>query len=161
MSAMKQDETWRGKIGPLEREELDRFLAEGHIARVACLDENGWPYVVPCWHEWDGEGFWVIPRLKSVWAKHLKNDARCALTVDESGTLRKVVVQGEAKLVEDPNLGGRWVEIASRMSIRYLGKHGPKYLEPTLGMKRWLFYIQPVRMWTWQGVDWARRYKVE
>jgi nitroimidazol reductase NimA-like FMN-containing flavoprotein (pyridoxamine 5'-phosphate oxidase superfamily) len=158
---MEQDEAWRGKIGRLEQEELGRFLAEGHIARLASLDEHNWPYVVPCWQEWDGEGFWVIPRSKSAWARHLKNNSRCALTVDESETQRKVVVQGKAKLVEEPNVGGRWVEIAERMSIRYLGVNGPKYLEPTLGKKRWLFYIQPVRMWTWQGVDWARRYKVE
>jgi hypothetical protein len=30
-----------------------------------------------------------------------------------------------------------------------------------LDKKRWLFHIDPQRLWTWQGVDWARRYKVE
>jgi nitroimidazol reductase NimA-like FMN-containing flavoprotein (pyridoxamine 5'-phosphate oxidase superfamily) len=155
------NEGWRGKVGKLQQEELDSFLAEGQIARLACLDRDGWPYVVPVWQEWDGNGFWVIPRMKSAWAAHLKANPRCALTVDESGTLRKVIAQGEAELVEEPNLGGRWVEIAERMSIRYLGENGPKYLAPTLDKKRWLFYIRPVRLWTWQGVDWARRYKVE
>jgi nitroimidazol reductase NimA-like FMN-containing flavoprotein (pyridoxamine 5'-phosphate oxidase superfamily) len=161
MSSTARDESWRGKIGRLEQEELDVFLAEGHIARLACLDDSGWPYVVPVWHEWDGHGFWVIPRMKSAWATFLRNTSRCAITVDETGTLRKVVAQGEAKLVEEPNVGGRWVEIAERMSVRYLGANGPKYLEPTLDRKRWLFYIEPVRLWTWQGVEWARRYKLE
>ena len=160
MAVEERDEGWRGKVGRLQQDELNDFLGEGHIARLACLDENGWPYVVPLWHEWDGDGFWVIPRMKSEWAKHLKNDPRCALTIDETGTLRKVIVQGEANLIEEPNVGGQWVEIAERMSVRYLGENGPKYLEPTLDKKRWLFYIQPVKLWTWQGVDWARRYKV-
>jgi nitroimidazol reductase NimA-like FMN-containing flavoprotein (pyridoxamine 5'-phosphate oxidase superfamily) len=161
MSSTARDESWRGKIGRLEQEDLDAFLAEGHIARLACLDDAGWPYVVPVWHEWDGHGFWLIPRMKSAWATFLRSAPRCAITVDETGTLRKVIAQGEAKLVEEPNVGGRWVEIAERMSVRYLGENGPKYLEPTLDRKRWLFYIEPVRLWTWQGVEWARRYKLE
>jgi hypothetical protein len=159
LTSSANSESWRGKVGQLDREELDSFLAEGRIARLACIDEEGWPYVVPCWQEWDGEGFWVIPRKKSAWAGYLRQEPRCAITVDEDGTLRKVIAQCTAKLVEEPNVGGRWVPIAERMSLRYLGENGPKYLEPTLDKPRWLFYLEPHRLWTWQGVDWARRYK--
>ena len=159
MTSSGSSESWRGKVGQLDREELDAFLAEGRIARLACIDDEGWPYVVPCWQEWDGEGFWVIPRKKSAWAGYLRQEPRCAITVDEDGTLRKVIAQCMAKLVEEPNVGGRWVPIAERMSLRYLGENGPKYLEPTLDKPRWLFYLEPHRLWTWQGVDWARRYK--
>jgi hypothetical protein len=159
LTSSASSESWRGKVGQLDREELDSFLAEGRIARLACIDEEGWPYVVPCWQEWDGEGFWVIPRKKSAWAGYLRQEPRCAITVDEDGTLRKVIAQCTAKLVEEPNVGGRWVAIAERMSLRYLGENGPKYLEPTLDKPRWLFYLEPHRLWTWQGVDWARRYK--
>lgn len=159
MDENRRDESWRGKIGGLEREEFERFLGEGHIARLACLDADGWPYVVPCWHEWDGDGFYVIPREKSAWAAYLRDEPRCALTIDEGGTLRKVIAQCEAELVEQPNVGGEWVAIAERMSVRYLGENGPKYLEPTLDKRRWLFRLEPVQLWTWQGVDWAKRYK--
>jgi Pyridoxamine 5'-phosphate oxidase len=159
VTSSASSESWRGKVGQLDREELDAFLGEGRIARLACIDEEGWPYVVPCWQEWDGEGFWVIPRKKSAWAGYLRQEPRCAITVDEDGTLRKVIAQCTAKLVEEPNVGGRWVPIAERMSLRYLGENGPKYLEPTLDKPRWLFYLEPHRLWTWQGVDWARRYK--
>jgi hypothetical protein len=159
LTSSASSESWRGKVGQLDREELDSFLAEGRIARLACIDEEGWPYVVPCWQEWDGEGFWVIPRKKSAWAGYLRQEPRCAITVDEDGTLRKVIAQCTAKLVEEPNVGGRWVPIAERMSLRYLGENGPTYLEPTLDKPRWLFYLEPHRLWTLQGVDWARRYK--
>ena len=47
--------------------------------------------------------------------------------------------------------------IAERMSTRYLGENGPKYLEPTLDKPRWLFRLDPVKVQTWQGVDWAAR----
>jgi nitroimidazol reductase NimA-like FMN-containing flavoprotein (pyridoxamine 5'-phosphate oxidase superfamily) len=153
------DESWRGKVGRLETAEMRQFLDEPRIARLACLDGDGWPYVVPCWQEWDGESFWVVPRERSAWGRHLAADERCAITVDEDGSQRKVVAQCRAVLVEKPNVGGQWVPIATRMSRRYLGENGPKYLEPTLDKPRWLFRLEPIRLQTWQGQDWAARYK--
>lgn len=156
---VEKDESWRGKIGGLEAEEMEAFLAEGNISRLACLDDKGWPYVIPCWYEWDGEGFYVIPRERSAWARYLRDDPRCSIAIDEDGALRKVLAQCTAELREEPNLGGEWVAIAERMSIRYLGENGPKYLEPTLDKPRWLFYLRPENLTTWQGVEWAARYK--
>ena len=77
------DESWRGKVGRLSETEIKAFLDEPQLARLACLDEESWPYVVPCWQEWDGNSFWVIPREKSAWARYLVNDSRCAISVDE------------------------------------------------------------------------------
>jgi hypothetical protein len=155
------EEAWRGKVGPLHSEEVNEFLQAPIFARLATLDDEGWPYVVPVWHEWSGNRFWVIGRKRSAWAGYLVSEPRCAVTVDETGRQRKVVAQCRAEVVEQPNVGGIWVEIARRMSVRYLGERGPHYLEPTLGNARWLFALRPVRMWTWQGNDWAPRYKVE
>lgn len=153
------DESWRGKVGRLNEEDLVAFLNEPQVARLACLDDDGWPYVVPCWQEWDGKSFWVVPREKSAWARFLASDKRCAITVDEGGNQRKVQAQCEAVMVEGPNLGGEWVPIAERMAVRYLGENGVKYMQPTMDKKRSLFRLDPVNMQTWQGVDWAARYK--
>jgi hypothetical protein len=59
--------------------------------------------------------------------------------------------EGRAEVVEEPNLGGRWVEITRRMSYRYLGPNGPTYLESTMKQPRWLFRIKPENMKTWHG----------
>ena len=91
--------------------------------------------------------------------EHLQRDPRCALAIDEEGRQRKVLAQCRAHLVEEPNVGGRWVEIAERMSVRYLGENGPKYLEPTLDKPRWLYRLEVTSVQTWQGQDWAGRYK--
>lgn len=155
----ESDESWRGRIGALDASELQGFLDEGRIARLACIDEKGWPYVVPCWHEWDGSSFWVVARKRSHWAEYLASDERCAITIDEDGGQRKVVAQARAVVVEEPNLGGAWVPIAERMSVRYLGPNGPKYLQPTLDKQRWLIRLDPITMQTWQGVEWASKYK--
>jgi hypothetical protein len=120
---MNETESWRGRVGRLGQEEIAQFLKEPVVARLACLDPDGWPYVIPCWQEWDGDGWWVIPRERSVWARNLERDPRCAITVDESGGgQRKIVAQCTARLVERPNVGGKWVEIGERMAIRYLGR---------------------------------------
>lgn len=153
------DESWRGTIGGLTADEVRAFLDEPKIARLGCLDDKGWPYVVPVWQEWDGDAFWVVPREKSRWARFLHNEPRCAITIDEDGAQRKVVAQCTAVLIEEPNVDGRWVDVANRMSTRYLGENGPEYLKPTLDKPRWLFRLDPVSIQTWQGVDWASRYK--
>lgn len=158
---MAKQEEWRGKVGPLSPDEMREFLSRGMVMHLACLKDDGKPYVTPVWHEWDGEYLWVIPRQKSAWAEYLKNQKFCAVSIDETEPpYRKVLMEGAAELVESPNIGGKWVEIATRMSYRYLGENGPKYLEPTLDKPRWLFRIKPRQIKTWQGVGWAKRYTV-
>jgi len=152
---------WRGTIGQIDREEMDQMLAEGIVCHLAVLDGEGWPYVVPVWFEWDAADgvFWIVPREKSSWATYMAANPRVALTIDTpEPPYRKVAAQGLAEVVEAPNVGGRWVEIARRMSLRYLGTHGPDYLVPTLDKPRWLFRVRPQRLITWQGVAWHPRY---
>lgn len=167
MSEQKDDESWRGKIGKMSPAEIDQFLEEPFLARVACLDEKGWPYVVPCWYQWDGKSLWLVPRAKSAWAHHLKAHPQCAATIDESsaadkesdaGVQRRFIAQCEAVIVEEPNVGGRWVDVARQMSIRYYGENGPSYLEPTMSWKRWLIRLDPVSTKTWQGIAWPKQY---
>src|SRR5688572_13389241 len=112
---------WRGKGGKLNDQELEEFLAEGNVARLACLDESGWPYVVPTWFHYADGGYYIIPRARSAWAKYMAADGRVSMTIDEPGApYRRVHVQGTAELLEEPNVGGRWVAIATEMSLRYL-----------------------------------------
>jgi hypothetical protein len=93
---------------------------------------------------------WVIPREKSACAQYLADDSWCAISFDEAEGPRKVVAQCAAHTVEKPNTGGQCVPIAGRTSTRYLGENGPKY---------WLFRLDPVKVQTWQCVDWAARYE--
>jgi hypothetical protein len=155
------EETWRGKVRGMTPEEVEDFLAADINMYLACLGLDGSPYVTVCWQEWRDGYFWIIPRQRSRWAEYLAEDPRVSFVVEQPKTLGKVLGRGEAELIERPNVGGQWVPIATRMSYRYLGENGPKYLEPTLRQPRWLFRIKPTSFETWQGVGWARRYWVE
>ena len=57
-------EEWRGKVGVMDDAEIDAFLSLGTIARLAVLDDKGWPYVQPVWFHWDPveRVYWVMPR---------------------------------------------------------------------------------------------------
>ena len=39
--------------------------------------------------------------------------------------MEKILCEGVAELVEESVVGGKWVEIAEKMAIRYLGPDGP------------------------------------
>src|SRR4051812_17970907 len=125
-------ESWRGKVGKMSQEDIEAFFKTDVVCRMGCHDDQGWPVVVPVWFLYQDGGYYIIPRERSAWARYLNNDPRCYLCMDESGSQRKVLIKGEAQLIEEPNIGGKWVKIAEEMSVRYLGPSGPKYLEPTL-----------------------------
>ena len=156
---MSDDSGWRGKIGGMSEREMDKFLAGNTLCRMGCLDNDGWPYVVPVWYEHSDSGFYIIPRERSLWAQYIQNDPRVFLCIDEMEGMRKVMVKGSGTIIEEPNIGGKWVAIATRMSVRYLGVNGPDYLAPTLPEPRWLIFVKPEQLSSWQGVDWADRYK--
>ena len=73
----------------------------------------------------------------------------------------KVYMEGTATVEEEPNVGGRWVQVAEQMSYRYLGPNGPTYLVSTIQQPRWLIKLVPTTIKTWKGVGWARRYWVQ
>lgn len=138
-------------------QEMEAFLVEGIVCRLACLDGEGHPYVVPCWHQYADGGFYIVPRERSAWARYLRDDGRVSLCIDAPDS-RRVLVKGTADVVEEPNVGGRWVAIAQQMCDRYMGPRGRDYLEQTLNEPRWLFFVRPQHMITWQG-SWHKRYK--
>ena len=150
--------TQPGRQGRLSPAEIDALLARPLIAHLACHDGAGWPYVVPVWFEWDSDGFWIIPRARSAWAAYLQADPRVGLSIDDPTTSQRVVAQGQADLIEVPNVGGQWVAIAERMVARYRGEAGRAYLEATRAQPRWLFLVRLTRLWTWKGGGWHERY---
>ena len=159
MTTRAQD--WRGQVGGMTDAQRDEFLALGVNMYLACVKPDGRPYVTVCWHEWRDGSFWVVPRQRSRWAEYLVHSPAVSFVIEQPKTLGKVIGEGEAELVERPNVGGAWVSIGERMSRRYLGENGPEYLQSTMNQPRWLFRITPTSMRTWQGVGWARHYWVE
>jgi Pyridoxamine 5'-phosphate oxidase len=169
MTKAESEGDWRPqKKGAMSKGELDAFLAEPHIARLACLKPDGFPYIVPAWYHWDGRAFWFVARERSVWAHYLSLDPRVSVVVDEPvPPIRKVIVEGTAIIVEaavppylDNGEMSEWNKIGTNHT-------GPRYREnyPTSQYRDsisqepcWTIKIVPRKTTTWQGLAWAKRY---
>ena len=103
------DDSWRGKVGALARDEVDGFLAEGRVARLGCLDANGWPYVVPVWQEWDGERVLGRPARRRSSGAGTCCRGRCPVAMDEDGAQRKVWRSAARRWSRSRTSEGPWV----------------------------------------------------
>ncbi|MDZ4764090.1 MAG: pyridoxamine 5'-phosphate oxidase family protein [Chloroflexota bacterium] len=154
---------WMGKNRGLTPEELAAFLASPVVARIATVDEHGFPYITPIWQEWLDGAMYIIPREKTAFVKHLKNNPKVAISCAlDSGTYTRMLLRGEAEILFGPaRMEGLCLEIGERMSLRYLGEHGPEYLAASLDRPRYLIRISPSpthKLITWDGVEWAEKY---
>ena len=148
-------------------DEVDAFLTSAQpplLLKLATVNAESWPVIVPLWYLWRGGAFWLVGRRRSEWVKDLERDARCAVCVEEPAhpRIRKVLAQCTAEIVEGPceAAGSAWLEVANEMARRYLGSTGPDQLRPTHGWERYLvkLSLRAGRLRTWQGGSWARRY---
>lgn len=149
-------------------EQVETFLAGSCLARLACLQPDGSPYVIPIWYHWADGRLWFVGREKSAWCTYLDRDPRVAVTIDTEGEYEvggvafltpKVVAAGKAEIVSRPGDDVRWQEIALAMARRYRGEAGVEYVKNTTDMGRWLIALEPETMQTWEGGGWAKRYR--
>ena len=144
----------------LTRVQVNEFLATPVIARLATVQPDGAPYVVPVWQHWDGEAMYVIPRGRSRFVEHIRAEPRVAVScADDVGAAhRRVLIEGRAEIVEGPvPMAGRTLDIAREMAERYGGEAGLRYLEGTMDKPRYLLRIVPDTLTTWEG-GWHPRY---
>lgn len=104
--------------------QIDEFLGEVHIARVATVRPDGRPHVAPVWYMWDGEYLYFETESSSVKARNLKAKPDLAVAVDttEGGLrLKYVILEGQADLIEDPV---EVKKITGSIFHRYVGREG-------------------------------------
>jgi nitroimidazol reductase NimA-like FMN-containing flavoprotein (pyridoxamine 5'-phosphate oxidase superfamily) len=162
-AAPREYPEWMGKMRGLTPEEVTEFLAGPVVARIATIDETGFPYITPVWQEWDGSAMYIIPREKTAFVRHIKNNPKVAISCAlDSGTYTRLLFRGTAEIVFGPApMEGLCLEIGRRMAVRYLGPRGEEYLVPTQDRPRYLVRVAPdpdKKMITWDGVEWHEKY---
>jgi DNA-binding IclR family transcriptional regulator len=135
---------------PLSKEETTAFLKGPWVATLACIRPDGTPHVVPVWHEYDGDAFYVAAWGGSRWADFLIADPRVSLTVDEPWPpLRRVSAQGIAQPLANDDLAGGIHAVLNRLSLRFLGE--PLNLD--FDDHPWhAFRIHPKQLRGWRGL---------
>lgn len=84
-------------------DELEAFLATERTLRLAVVDDEGWPHVVPLWFVWADGRFYVNNLERSKRTRLLRAGAKAALTVDagdEYGELRGVSCAVEQRFLD-------------------------------------------------------------
>jgi len=147
--------------GALTPAEIDELLRRPIVARLATIDVDGYPAIVPVWIEWDGEAAWLVARAAAGYLADIRREPRVGLSVvADDDPDRRVQVRGRATIVEGPApLQGRLLELTRAMALRYEGAAGLEYVEASRDWLRCLVRIDPLRVRSWGSPDWHRRYK--
>jgi nitroimidazol reductase NimA-like FMN-containing flavoprotein (pyridoxamine 5'-phosphate oxidase superfamily) len=147
--------------GGLTPEALDGLLRETIVARLATIDEEGYPYVVPVWTEWDGSAMWLVARARAAYVAHFAVRPKVALSVvrgDADDT--RALLLGRAEVVAGPGrLEGDMEAMARRTARRYEGPDGDRYIDESLEWPRVLVRIVPDRIRSWADPGWHPRYR--
>lgn len=126
-------------------DEVDAYLAEQRTVRLATVDREGAPHVVPLWFVWRDGGMWLNSTLGNVTVDNLLAGDRATGVVDDGlayDELRGVTLTGEVEQVgaEAPD------EVERAWSEKYLGGGELPY-------RRWKgrswFRLTPERVTSW------------
>jgi PPOX class probable F420-dependent enzyme len=106
----------------MTKEEMQAFLARPLIARLATVRENGSPQLVPMWFLYEDGVMYMSTRTTAAKLKHLQENPRVAVVVDEmvAPTKNKVVtIEGKAQVL---NTGVK--EMTTKIYHKYMGVEG-------------------------------------
>ena len=129
----------------MDRDELDAFLGEERVLRLATLDEAGWPAVAPVWFVWHDGGLWVWNLERTKRTPRLRAGTRCAFTVDggdEYVELRGASGRLDYTFVDDDAVPE---EVRRGFSRKYL--HTDEPLQPA-DHHAWIRF-EPTTLATW------------
>jgi PPOX class probable F420-dependent enzyme len=160
----------------LDLEAIRAFLDEpSHLMRLATVDEDGTPRIVPIWYQHEDGELFFTPRAGSIWLRNLRRDMRIGISIDETAMpCRKVTVQGLARIAHDLGEDDSWRDLYRRMAHRYIGQDaGDAYVDDTDDQPRVLVAIaldsSLTRLSSWRmpigdedvSTAWDRRYWAE
>jgi nitroimidazol reductase NimA-like FMN-containing flavoprotein (pyridoxamine 5'-phosphate oxidase superfamily) len=150
--------------GPLSPADLEEFLAQPLLLKLACVRPDGWPYVVPLWYAWYEHKLYVVGRERAVWIAYIEREPRVGVLIDEDARRhRRVQMTASAAVVEGPvpraQGSERWAKLDRLLKARYMSDGpGRAYAELTADRPRFLVEMTPVQITSWRGGPWHRRY---
>lgn len=133
--------------------DMDDFLTQPMMARVATTNKNGTPHCVPLWYRFNpGDGMFEISTgAESVTVKNLRRNPAVSIVVDDQTPPYKgVAAEGTAE-VSEPK--GKDHEYFTPSIIHYLGEGAvERYLQGMPGQKeRVRITVRPKRWKFWDA----------
>lgn len=137
-------------MGKISRQAMKIFLGEQRVCRLATVDRQGQPHVVPVWHIILDGDLYIETSPRSKKGRNLQANPNMALVVDTGDrfeSYKGVMIQGTVEFVKDKRVLARFQEA---MAQRYFGtaEHpGYKYL--VSGGDPLLMKVIPKKVVTW------------
>lgn len=135
----------------MSSDELDDFLTGERLLRLATVDEDGWPAVVPVWFVWFDGALWVWNLTRARRTARLREGTRAAFVVDggdEYVELRGASGRLEYAFVDDEQVP---LEVRAGFSRKYFDSDHP--IEPA-DHHEWI-RLTPVTLASW---DFRKQY---
>ena len=128
-------------------QEMEGFLSEKNLARIATVKPDNSPHVTPVWYLWENNQL-LIPIVKgSVKEGNIRQNNRVAVTIDSDTSPHKAVIIEGAAVIEGELSG----EMERRFYQRYLKPEDieryEKYAHATF--ETLLVRIRPRRIVSW------------
>jgi nitroimidazol reductase NimA-like FMN-containing flavoprotein (pyridoxamine 5'-phosphate oxidase superfamily) len=139
-----------GKL-TMSSEELDDFLRAERVLRLATVDDDGWPAVVPVWFVWHESALWVWNLTRAKRTSRLQEGTRAAFVVDggdEYVELRGASGRLDYAFVDDEEVP---LEVRVEFSRKYFGSDQP--IEPA-DHHDWIRF-EPITVASW---DFRKQY---
>ena len=124
--------------------ELDAYLTDQRVLRLATLERDGWPHVVPLWFLWHGGAFWVHNLRQSRRTRNLERGGPASVVVDDGVSyeqLRGVTARVTVQLVEEG-------EQTERLRRRFASKYFDAPTMPPMRSHDWR-RLQPLELRSW------------
>ena len=126
------------------------FLKSQKIMRLATIEPNGNPHIVPVWYNYSGRKFYVGTSTRTKKAKNIKQNSKISFCVDvgvSSPDIFGIMGVGKARLI----LEKKHVQlIAKRILLRYFKSLRNKSAQQLLNDTDCIIEITPKRIKTWK-----------
>jgi Pyridoxamine 5'-phosphate oxidase len=97
----------------LTQAEIDEMLgrSRNHL-RLATINADGWPSVVPLGFTFRDGNIYLTARAKNRWLENIRRDPRVSVSIDDLDYFRrKITVKGTAKVLFEPGQDDEWRDL--------------------------------------------------
>lgn len=131
---------------------LAQFMREPNLGRVATVDPDGLPHVVPAWVHWDGESFWVGSQASDHKVANIRRNGRAGIEVDaDIRRKRGIYATGRATVIDGAQGRREYIRITTEQIPRYQPGKPPIETAKAYGEKGTpvVIRIVPERLISW------------
>ena len=127
----------------------DKFLKSQKILRLATIDNEGIPHVVPVWYLYKGGIFYVGTSTNTKKAKNIIKNPKVSFCVDTGihSPIFGVMGRGVAKLVLNKKIVS---SIAKKILLKYFKSLNNKSAQELLAQTDCIIKIVPKKITTWK-----------